>query len=87
MSAGPGSAELRVKVARLWLVFPSDVGVFALGDIGRVVLAGETSDTWHRAYGGGIWLAPIRRTSTLQLSAATTVAGETRIYAGVGFAF
>ncbi len=82
-----GSAELRVKVARLWLWFPSDVGVFALGDMGRVFLAGEESDTWHRAFGGGIWVAPIRRTGTIQLSAAKTTAGEMRIYAGLGFAF
>lgn len=82
-----GSAELRLKLARLWLFFPTDIGVFGLGDIGRAYLSGETSDTWHRAYGGGVWIAPIRRTSTVQLSAARTAAGEMRIYVGLGFAY
>jgi hypothetical protein len=82
-----GSAELRVKLARLRILFPTDVGVFALGDVGRVYLTGEVSETWHAAYGGGVWMAPIRRESTVQLSVARTRSGAARIYAGVGLPF
>ncbi|MEX2048130.1 MAG: BamA/TamA family outer membrane protein [Gemmatimonadota bacterium] len=81
------SAELRVQLARVAILFPSDVGVFALGDMGRVYLSGEVSDSWHTAYGGGVWIAPIRRESTVQISLARSGSGETRFYAGVGFAY
>jgi hypothetical protein len=81
-----GSAELRVFVARLLFIVPTDVGVFGLGDAGRVFREGESSNEWHTSYGGGIWLAPLRRSSTLQLSVARS-ASRSAFYAGIGFAF
>jgi hypothetical protein len=47
---------------------------------------GESSNEWHTSYGGGIWLAPLRRSSTLQLSVARS-ASRSAFYAGIGFAF
>ena len=81
-----GSAELRVYLGRLLFIVPTDVGVFGLGDAGRVFRRGETSREWHTSWGGGLWLAPLRRSSTLQLSVATA---DSRVafYAGIGFAF
>jgi hypothetical protein len=62
------------------------LGVFGLGDAGRVWLAGETSDRWHGAAGGGLWIAFISRSNTLSVCGAHSVEG-TRLYARAGFAF
>jgi hypothetical protein len=81
-----GSGELRIHLARLLFIVPADVGVFALGDAGRVFRRGESSSEWHTGWGGGIWLAPLRRSSTMQLSVARS-GSRTAFYAGIGFAF
>jgi len=81
-----GSAELRVFLTRVIVVLPMDVGVFGLADIGRVYVEGETSSLWHKGVGGGIWLAPLRRSSTVQISVAQSE-GRTGYYAGIGFVF
>jgi hypothetical protein len=81
-----GSAELRLSLARVELVLPADFGVFGLADVGRVFLAGESSDKWHGAFGGGIWLAYLDRANTLSLALAK---GEERtgVYVQAGFGF
>jgi hypothetical protein len=81
-----GSAELRLFVKRLLLLVPSDFGLIALTDAGRVYLAGESSDTWRTSWGGGVWLAPLSRGTVLQLTAVRS-AEQTSLYAGIGFAF
>lgn len=81
-----GSAELRVFVTRLVLVLPMDIGLFGLADVGRVYASGDASSLWHRGFGGGIWLAPLRRSSTVQVSLARSE-GRTGVYVGMGFAF
>ncbi len=81
-----GSAELRVDVARILFVVPTDFGLVGLADIGRVFLDGEESSKWHSGLGGGIWLAPLRRSSTVQFTVARAER-RTAIYFGVGFAF
>ena len=81
-----GSAEIRVFLVRSLLLAPADVGIFGLADIGRVYAAGESSSTWHNGVGGGIWLAPVRRSSILRLSLANSE-GRTAFYVGLGFAF
>ncbi len=40
-------------------VFPFSMGIFAGFDHGRVWLDGESSNTWHYSYGGGLWLSPL----------------------------
>jgi hypothetical protein len=81
-----GSAELRLALARLTLVLPGELGVFGLGDVGRVFLEGESSDRWHGAVGGGISLSYLNRAYTFSLAMAS---GEeqTGIYAQAGFGF
>jgi hypothetical protein len=81
-----GSAELRVDLARVIFILPTDVGLFGFGDAGRVFLDGESSDRWVKGWGGGIWLAPLARRSTTQISLARS-GRRTAVYFGVGFAF
>src|SRR6266576_2233956 len=81
-----GNAELRLGLARLFVLVPEELGVFGLADAGRVYLAGETSDRWHAAVGGGVWVAFLSRTNTLSVAAAHSVEG-TRAYVRAGFGF
>ena len=81
-----GNVELRLAVAKFFFLVPTDVGVFGLGDAGRVYLAGETSDRWHGAAGGGLWLSFLHRTNTLSGAVAHSIEG-TRVYVRAGFAY
>ena len=81
-----GNVELRLSVARLFVLLPIEVGVFGLGDAGRVYLSGETSDRWHAAAGGGLWFAFLSPANTVSLAAAHSVEG-TRLYVRAGFPF
>jgi outer membrane protein assembly factor BamA len=81
-----GSAELRLTLGRADLVVPTDIGIFGLADVGRVWLKGESSDTWHDAFGGGLSLGFLSRAYTL--SVALAISDEhTRVYAQAGFGF
>jgi hypothetical protein len=81
-----GNAELRLELGQMLLVLPARIGIFGLGDIGRVYREGETSDTWHWAAGGGLWLAFLGKANTLTLALAQ---GDEKlgVYATAGFAF
>ncbi len=88
--AGDASAwlnsELRLALGRLFLGAPSDFGVLGLGDVGRVFLAGEHSDVWHGAAGGGVWVSILDRANSMSLVVAR---GEERtaFYFQAGFGF
>jgi hemolysin activation/secretion protein len=81
-----GSAELRLNVAPVEIILPGHFGVFGLADAGRVFLEGESSDRWHTAYGGGIWLSWLERAYTISVAVAK---GEERtgVYFQGGFGF
>jgi hypothetical protein len=81
-----GSAELRLNVAPVEIILPGNFGVFGLADAGRVFLEGESSDRWHTAYGGGIWLSWLDRAYTVSVAVAK---GEERtgVYFQGGFGF
>ena len=81
-----GSTELRLSLAKIKLVLPADFGIFGLADAGRVFLAGESSDTWHAAAGGGLWLSYLERAYTLSLAIAKSEE-RTGIYAQAGLGF
>src|SRR5256884_8296269 len=49
-----GTVELRLLGGRLPL---GDVGIWGLADVGGVWIPAESSDRWHAAAGGGLWLA------------------------------
>jgi hypothetical protein len=84
-----GNAELR-----LWLghrkrpLVPARWGLLAFYDVGRVWLAGETSDTWHTGYGGGL-LAEMLGLPGLALrgTIATSPEGGVHFYVGSGYSF
>jgi hypothetical protein len=64
----------------------SGLGVFGLADGGRVWLAGETSDRWHHAFGGGVWMAVLKPENVWSLAVATSE-GRVRVYLEAGFMF
>ncbi len=85
-TAALGSAELRLALFRPKLLVPMDFGIFAFTDAGRVWLNEQSPEGWHTSAGGGIWFAPITRSSTFSIGAASSVEGL-RITAGGGFGF
>ncbi len=81
-----GSVEVRFFVARLKILVPSDVGLFALAEAGRVWVAKKSRGGWHTDAGGGIWIAPIRRELTLSIAIASSKDGVF-VNGGFGFGF
>ncbi|MBI4539378.1 MAG: BamA/TamA family outer membrane protein [Gemmatimonadetes bacterium] len=81
-----GNAEVRLFLGRVLWILPTDVGVFGLGDAGRVFFPGENSDRWHGALGTGIWIAPIERANTFSLAVARGHEG-TAVYARAAFMY
>ncbi|GGZ80048.1 metallophosphoesterase [Algibacter mikhailovii] len=58
------SADLRYGFPSFRTSFiPFQIGVFAGGDVGRVWLSGESSNTWHNDYGGGFWVTAAEKIS------------------------
>jgi hypothetical protein len=81
-----GNAELRLSLARVSIILPADLGVFGLADAGRVYYGGQTSDKWHTAAGGGIWLAFLNRDATFTIAVARSQE-RTGLYVRAGFVF
>ena len=81
-----GNTELRLEFGRVFLLLPARFGIYGLGDVGRVFLAGESSSRWHWAAGGGIWLAFLGRPNTMTVALAKS-AERLKLYASLGFAF
>jgi hypothetical protein len=81
-----GNAELRLRLTDFFVVLPGELGIFGLADAGRVFLRGETSDQWHTAFGGGVWISLLQSTSVLSAAVARS-AERTSVYFGTGMAF
>jgi hypothetical protein len=81
-----GTAELRFRLGRMNILVPADVGIFGLADAGRVWLDGESSDIWHEALGGGIWLGFLGPANTISVALAASDE-RTRVYVQAGFGF
>jgi outer membrane protein assembly factor BamA len=81
-----GNAELRLPVTRLNVLAPFRLGIFGLADVGRVWLKGESSDTWHSAFGGGISLTFLNAGNTVTAAVARGDR-QTGLYLGSGFMF
>jgi hypothetical protein len=81
-----GNAELRAYLSEIFFVLPGELGIFALADAGRVFLDGESSDAWHSALGGGLWVAFLDRANTISVAYAR---GRERggVYVNLGFIF
>ncbi|MGC4038017.1 MAG: metallophosphoesterase [Chitinophagaceae bacterium] len=54
--------ELRIKVAdfRTYL-FPGAIGLLGFFDTGKVWVKNDPTSAWHKGYGGGIWIAPMKK--------------------------
>ncbi len=81
-----GGSELRLRFGRHGILVPGDFGAFGLADAGRVFVDGESSDTWHTAAGGGVWLSFARPGNLLTLAVAAS-RERTALYVSAGFAY
>ena len=81
-----GNAELRVLLHQSDGSLFSRVGVFGLADVGRVFAKGQTSDRWHPAYGGGLWISIVEPSYTASIAVAESE-GHVRTYLQGGFSF
>jgi hypothetical protein len=81
-----GSSELRIPVTRIMLLVPTDLGIVGLADVGRVFVDGESSDEWHGAVGGGVWLGFLGRTNAVSVVVAKSKE-RSRLYVQAGFGF
>jgi hypothetical protein len=80
------NAELRAYLTDVFIVLPGELGVFALADAGRVFLDGESSDSWHSALGGGLWIAFLDRANTISVAYAKS-RERGGVYVNLGFMF
>jgi hypothetical protein len=81
-----GNAELRLRLFRMNLLVPTDVGVLGLADGGRVFVLPDPSRRWHTAVGGGVWMSFLNRRNTLSVTAARSE-GQVRVNFQGGFLF
>lgn len=54
-------AELRFELIDFNFVIPGKLGMNLFTDAGRVFLKDEESDTWHKAFGAGLWFSVLDR--------------------------
>jgi outer membrane protein assembly factor BamA len=80
-----GGADLYLPVTKAFLLVPGEVGVFGLGDVGRVYLDGEASDRWHSGFGGGLYFVSPNRNNRVELSYARSE-GRNGFYLRLGLA-
>jgi hypothetical protein len=85
-SAFYGNADLRLYLSRFFVALPGEWGLFGFGDVGRVWYEGETSDTWHTSWGGGLWFGLLSRSNAI---AFTVAKADERTAFGIraGFSF
>jgi hypothetical protein len=81
-----GNLELRLLLLRRDRSLVPRFGVFGLADAGRVFLEGESSDRWHSAFGGGLWLAIAEPQRIVSIALAQSE-GNWRFYVQGGFTF
>ncbi|MES2276376.1 MAG: hypothetical protein V4592_10160 [Bacteroidota bacterium] len=81
--------ELRLKLFKFnTYVFPGTLGVIAYNDAGRVWTPGESSDTIHDAYGGGIFITPYNKMILSAVMGQTTTGADgALLYLSAGFRF
>jgi hypothetical protein len=69
-SALYANGDLRLYLSRFLVALPGEWGIFGFGDVGRVWLEGETSDTWHTSWGGGLWIGLLSRANAVAFTVA-----------------
>lgn len=81
-----GNTMALFKLGRVSLVIPGYWGVFARGDVGRVWVEGEDSNTWHWGYGGGLFFAPWNLSQAVRILVANSDDGVAGYFL-LGFGF
>jgi hypothetical protein len=81
-----GNSELRFLLVNRDGALVPRFGVLGLADLGRVFLKGESSERWHTAWGGGLWMAVVDPKNVASLTIATSE-GHVRFYLHGGFSF
>ena len=81
-----GRLELRLILGKAIFVIPGEYGLFALTDIGRVFVKGESSNKWHPAYGGGVFFSVLDLATVFSLAVAVSEE-RTAVYFKAGFSF
>src|ERR1043165_1872834 len=57
-----GNGEIRIRLGEFsTYFFPGSWGMLVFDDVGKVRMDDEESHRWHNGFGGGLWVAPIRR--------------------------
>jgi Omp85 superfamily domain/Calcineurin-like phosphoesterase len=68
------NTELRIKLADFrTYILPGSIGLLFFNDIGRVWVENDNSSKWHTGFGGGLWIAPLKR---LAITASITKSDE-----------
>ena len=80
------NAEIRFNARRFMFLLPGQIGLFGLGDIGRVFVDGEDSNRWHWAAGGGVWLSFVAQRMTMTVAVAASDE-RTSVYFRTGWAY
>jgi hypothetical protein len=80
------TAEARAPLGTVNIIFPLRFGIYGFADVGRVWLEGESSDTWHPGYGGGIFLRDMLTGMSVDGSISGGDEGA-RFYVGFNFTF
>jgi hypothetical protein len=81
-----GNAEIRLRLLKSKLLLPSQMGIFLLGDLGRVFVDGDSPGDWHAGAGFGIWIGLAGLSNTLSGSVAWSEEGV-GFYFDIGFEF
>ncbi|MBC7398786.1 MAG: hypothetical protein H7289_02485 [Mucilaginibacter sp.] len=80
--------ELRLKLFKFnTYLFPGTLGLIAFNDTGRVWLPGETSDTIHNTYGGGLFITPYSKFILSAVLGHAPAPDGTLLYLAAGFRF
>jgi len=80
------NGELRLRISNITLVVPGDWGLNGFGDVGRVWLEGESSNTWHTGVGGGLWISLLSDRMAFSFGIAHSTEGD-RFYFRGGFSY
>lgn len=79
------NSEVRINLGvRNFYFFKGPVGLIGFHDMGRVWINNETSDKWHKGYGGGIWVAPFGKVAVVATVASSE---EEKKWLQVSFGF